>query len=150
MVPAMFSLRPATEADFPAIRELIHVANINPTGLGWRRFVLAVTPDGAIIGCGQVKPHRDSSQELASMAVLPERRRQGVAKAIITLLLTTYPERLYLTCRFSLGPFYEKFGFRVVSEAEIPRYFRRISRLARVMTALRFFKEGLLVMIRDP
>jgi N-acetylglutamate synthase-like GNAT family acetyltransferase len=86
----MFSLRPATEADFPAIRELIHVANINPTGLDWRRFVLAVTPDGAIIGCGQVKPHHDGSQELASIAVLPERRRQGIAKAIITLLLTIY------------------------------------------------------------
>jgi GNAT superfamily N-acetyltransferase len=115
MVPAMFSLPLATEADFPAIRELIYVANINPTGLDWRRIVLAVTPEGTIIGCGQVKPHRDGSQELASIAVLPERRRQGVAKAIITLLLTIYihyirashfmphpPRSMSINCRMAM------------------------------------------------
>ena len=47
-------LRPASEEDFPAIRALIRIVGINPTGLDWHRFVVAVTPDDEMIGCGQV------------------------------------------------------------------------------------------------
>jgi hypothetical protein len=39
-----FSLRPATVEDDPAIRGLVHIGRINPTGLDWRRFIVAVAP----------------------------------------------------------------------------------------------------------
>ncbi len=140
----MFTLRAATSDDAAAIRGLIRQVRINPMGLDWRRFVLAVSPEGEMIGCGQVKPHGDGSRELASIAVIPAQRGQGVARAIIQHLLAANPGTLYLTCRASLSPLYTKFGFRVIQEAEMPPYFRRISRLARLMT--RWVGDGLAVM----
>jgi N-acetylglutamate synthase-like GNAT family acetyltransferase len=144
-----FSLRAAIVEDSSAIRHLVISAGINPTSLDWRRFVVAVSPQGEVIGCGQVKPHRDGSLELASIAVTPERRGQGVARAIIEHLLAENQGELYLMCRSGLGGLYEKFGFRVIQPDEMPRYFRKISRLVGLVEVLRRDGESLLVMKRD-
>ncbi len=136
-------LRPASKEDFPAIRALIRTVGINPTGLDWRRFVVAVMPNGKVTGCGQVKPHSDGSRELASIAVHPAFRQQKIAQAIIESLLAENPPPLYLICRNGLGSFYERFGFRAVRENEMPLYFRRLMRAARL-----FGKVNLLVMLR--
>ncbi len=144
-----FTLRPAAEEDFPAIKRLIRLGRINPTALKWRRFVVVVTPEGEAVGCGQVKPHGDGSLELASVAVDPVWRKQGLARAIIEHLLMENPGILYLTCRSTIGPMYEKFGFEAIAQDEMPRYFRRISKLVGLVEFLR--KEGvtLLVMRRE-
>jgi N-acetylglutamate synthase-like GNAT family acetyltransferase len=144
-----YSLRPATQEDFPAIRALVRAARINPLGLDWRRFLLAVDERGALIGCGQVKTHGDGSRELASIAVQPAWRGQGVARAIIQRLLEVHSRPLYLNCRSSLGPFYEKFGFRTIPESEMPPYFRRIKRLARSAHKIGLMPIDLLVMMLD-
>jgi N-acetylglutamate synthase-like GNAT family acetyltransferase len=155
MSPA-YILRPAVEADFPVIRRIVSETRINPMGLDWRRFILACTlPDGKIIGCGQIKPHKDGSRELASIAVIPGWRNQGIARDIILYLIDAErlrptggtPRMLYLTCRKHLGSFYEKFGFSVVSPAEMPRYFRRISRLVNVVQKIFRDKDSMLVMV---
>ena len=83
----LFTLRPAAQADDQAIRDLVHIGQINPTGLDWRRFLVAETGQGQVIGCGQVKPHRDGSRELASIVVHPAWRGQGVARAVIERLI---------------------------------------------------------------
>lgn len=142
----MFTLRPATEMDDKAIRALVKEGRINPTGIKWQRFVVAVSANGEVIGCGQVKPHRDGSCELASLVVTAEWRGNGVAGAIIENLLAAHSEALYLMCRSSLGTFYGRFGFQPVSESEMPVFFRRISRLASLVDFLRQDGESLLVM----
>jgi N-acetylglutamate synthase-like GNAT family acetyltransferase len=144
----MFSLRSAQVDDTPAIRWLVITGRINPTGLDWRRFVVAISADGKVIGCGQVKPHRDGSRELASIAVSPGWRGRGVARAIIERLLGAYPGDLYLMCRAELGALYARFGFREIDPSEMPRYFRRISRLAGLVEGLRGDELRLLVMKR--
>lgn len=143
-------IRPAKPGDSPAIRELIRAVHINPLGLDWQRFIIAVDPAGHLIACGQVKPHQDSSLELASIAVIPERRDQGIASAIIHRLIRSHPGPLYLTCRANLGNFYEKFGFRTLGQEEMPAYFRRIARMVRIARALKLVPGDLLVMKRDP
>lgn len=140
-------LRKAVKADFPAIRALIRQTGINPLGLDWRRFLVAESPAGEFVGCGQLKPHSDGSLELASLAVTPAWRGKGVARVIIQALMDAAPRPLYLTCRASLGPFYEKFGFRVLQPEEMPPYFRRLSRLARIVGKL--INETMLVMKVD-
>ena len=135
-----FTLRPAKIEDSPAIYDLIIEGHINPTGLDWRRFILAVTPEGEAIGCGQIKPHRDGSQELASIAVTPAWQGKGVARAIIEHLIDGVDSPLYLMCVSTMGPMYEKFGFRGLNEDEMPKYFRRVSKLAGFIEPLR--KEG--------
>lgn len=140
-------LREAAKADFPAIRALVRQTGINPLGLDWSRFIVAESPAGAFIGCGQLKPHSDGSLELASLAVVPAWRGRGVARLIIQALMAKAPRPLYLTCRGALGPFYEKFGFRVLRPDEMPPYFRRLSRLAGIMGKL--MNETMLVMKVD-
>jgi N-acetylglutamate synthase-like GNAT family acetyltransferase len=112
--------------------------------LDWRRFVVAVDGSGRMLGCGQLKPHGTDVIELASIAVEAEFRNQGIARTIIEHLVDRAPRPLYLTCRSRLGPFYEKWGFRSIERDEMPPYFRRLSRLAGVMTI--FFDDTLLVM----
>lgn len=145
----MFRLRPAVEGDESDIRALVKEGQINPTGLKWSRFIVAVTGEGEVIGCGQVKPHRDGSCELASLVVTAEWRGRGVARAIIEHLVNAYSEDLYLMCRSSLGFFYERFGFRTLQETEMPAYFRRVNRLVSLVELLRSEGETLLVMKRD-
>jgi len=144
-----YKLREATEDDAQAIRDLVRSARINPTGLDWERFVLAESAREGVIGCAQIKPHRDGSQELASLVVASEWRGQGVARMIIERLLRDHPGEMYLMCRSSLGPLYKKFGFREVEQDEMPKYFRLIKRLSRVVEVLQREGETLLVMKRE-
>jgi N-acetylglutamate synthase-like GNAT family acetyltransferase len=144
-----FSLRPATAADARTIRQIIALVHINPMGLNWQHFILAVDAEGGIIGCGQVKHHSDSSRELSSLAVLPGWRGRGVARAILEQLLELHQGRLFLTCRSVLGPMYEKFGFQVIPRAEMPPYFRRLSKLAAFINKLFRRPNQLLVMRRN-
>ena len=146
----MYTLRPALRGDARAIRALVTRAHLNPFGLDWRRFVVAESAQGELIACGQVKPHQDGAYELASIAVLPAWQLRGLARAVIEHLLAANPGALYLMCRASLGKFYMRFGFRVVEEANMPGYFRSISRLFRWLKRLRPGGEGLLVMKRPP
>ena len=123
---ADFNLRPATSQDLPAIKRLIRKVDINPTGLNWRRFVLAVDGSEQMLGCGQLKPHRGGIVELASIAVEPSARHKGIASAVIDHLISQAPRPLYLACLASMGSFYEKWGFRRLKLEEMPAYFRRL------------------------
>ena len=142
----MAIIRPARETESAQIRDLIYSVGINPTGLDWKRFVVAVNDRDEMIGCGQLKPHGQDVLELASIAVYPEHQRKGIARAIIENLLKDSPRPLYLMCESSLGALYEKFGFRAISYEEMPRYFQRISKLAGLVTTLARREERLLVM----
>jgi len=141
------TIRPATAADEPTIRRMIREANLNRMNLHWPNFVVA-EQEGAIVGIGQVKQHRDGSRELASMAVVPGRQGQGIGSAIIKTLLSGEGGRvLYLTCRRQLRGYYERFGFRRLERAEYPRYFRRLIPIVNLIAG-RFGTE-ILVMRRD-
>jgi len=142
----MTRIRPARETESAQIRDLIYSVGINPTGLDWKRFVVAVNDRDEMIGCGQLKPHGQDVLELASIAVFPEHQGKGIARAIIEHLLKDSPRPLYLMCESSLGALYEKFGFRAISYEEMPRYFQRISKLAGLVTTLARREERLLVM----
>lgn len=117
-------------------------------GLNWRRFLLAISDNGELVGCAQIKPHSDGTFELASLAVRREWRGRGIARALIEKLLSNSPRPIYLTCRSGLGDFYGKFGFSVPASRELPPYFRRLKSLADIF----FYRkndETLLIMRRD-
>lgn len=143
-----FRVQPATQEHSSAIRHLVIESGINPTGLDWQRFLVALAPGDEFVGCGQIKPHADRSLELASIAVKPAWRGRGIARALIEALLASQPSDLYLMCQSSLGPLYEKFGFHAIDEPQMPTYFRRVSKLAGVAANLRLVNEKLLVMHR--
>lgn len=142
------TLRPAQFVDRRQINYLVWRARLNPTGLDWRRFVVASSPDGKVIACAQIKPHRDGSEELASLVVDPDYRNQGIARQIVEHLIQKQDGNLYLMCRASLGDFYRKFGFKVISVPDMPPYFQRVSKLTSIAKFMRKEGETLLVMMR--
>jgi amino-acid N-acetyltransferase len=147
---AEFSVRAAKREDFPAIRSLIHTVQINPIGLDWRRFLVVVTPKGNLLGCGQIKRHTDGSRELASIAVQEQERGQGLARVIISALLTLEQERpIFLMCRARLQLLYVKFGFHPIKPEDMPPFFRRISHLERIINSKSQPEDRLLVMRLD-
>ncbi len=134
-VPAVI-LRPARAEDQAAIRQIVREARINPTGLDWRRFVVA-EDDGQIVATGQIKPHRDGSRELASIATRPAYQRRGLASALIRGLLADCAPPLYLVCAAHNAGFYPRFGFRPIPPGEMPPYFRRMHRLINLLAGAR-------------
>jgi len=140
------TLRPARETESAAIKDLIYSVGINPMGLDWKRFVVAVDAQDQVVATGQIKPHGRDILELASIAVKQEYRGQGFARAIIEHLLKDSPRPLYLTCVSSLEPLYNKFGFISIPYREMPRYFQRLSKLAGMVFTLASRGESLLVM----
>ena len=100
-----FTVRPARETDSKPIKDLIHLVGINPTGLDWKRFVVAVNAQDQVIACGQLKPHGADAEilELASLAVQPEFQGQGLGRLIIEDLLKKSPRPLYLMCMSKNG-----------------------------------------------
>ena len=141
-----YALREAQESDARQIKDLIHLVGINPMGLDWKRFIVAVDDRDQVIGTGQLKPHGADILELASIAVSPDRRGEGIARAIIEYILKDSPRPLYLTCLSTMGPLYEKFGFASLGYEDMPRYFQRLSKVANVMMSFAREGERLLVM----
>jgi len=117
------TLRPATQTDQPVITHIVRAAHINPTGLAWQRFLVAVD-EGQIVAVGQVKPHIDGSRELASIATVPAKQGQGLAHQVIGALLERERAELYLVCRAPLVGFYERFGFHRAIRDELLPLFR--------------------------
>lgn len=133
IITPLYHLRPATEADQVTVKAIIRAHRLNPLGLKWTQFIVAETAESEIVGCGQVKIHRDGSRELASIAVMEPWRNQGIATAIIHRLCAGYPPPLWLTCESRLIPFYEKLGFIEVQDVtQMPPYFRRVAHLAQL------------------
>jgi N-acetylglutamate synthase-like GNAT family acetyltransferase len=142
------TLRAAKGEDHPQIRNLVWRGRINPFGLDWKRFVVVENPDGKIVGCTQIKHHRDGSFELASLVVEPGYRGQGIARVMVENLIHSHKGDLYLMCRSTLREFYRQFGFEAVTETEMPIYFRRVSRLASIAKIIKDSGGVLLVMKR--
>lgn len=144
----MFYFREATQADQAAIRLLVRSVRINPTNLDWRRFLVAVDEANTLIGCGQIKQHDRHTCELASIAVQPANRRQGVARALIEKLLKDSLSpgcEVYLTCRAELESFYKKFCFDRAT-GKLPAYFSMIRGLSRILLLFRLNRQAILVM----
>jgi amino-acid N-acetyltransferase len=145
-----YAIRRAAQADQATITRLVRGAGINPFNLRWQRFLVA-DEEGRVIGAVQMKPHGDGSRELASLAVAPACRDQGVGGALVRALLATETGPVHLTCADRLEGYYARFGFWPLALAEMPPYFRRLSLMTRVLGAiLHVFGQHwrILVMVR--
>ena len=144
-----YEIRPAVELESAQIKNLIYLVGINPTGLDWKRFTVAVNDGGQVIACGQVKPHGADIQEMASIAVSPEYRGGGIARKIIEELLGKTSRPVYLMCMGHNGPMYEKFEFKSIPYEQMPRYFQRIKKVFDIANVFRKPGEDLLVMMLE-
>jgi amino-acid N-acetyltransferase len=116
----MVSIRPPVEADYAAVRQMVIDAHLDPTTrLHWEH-VLVAEVDGKVVGVGQIK-HLRGCQELGTLVVLPEYRRQGIAAQLIAGLEATAERPLYLVCpQKTMEAYYARFGYKRVPYREIP------------------------------
>ena len=142
-----FTLRPARKEDAPAIRALIWKVRINPLGLDWRHFIIAVDERERLIATGQIKPHRDGTFELASIATEPAWRGRGVASEVIRRLMDQAPRPLYLMTITPTAPFYLRFGFRALNSSAMPADIARLAHLAAWLRRITFSRQPALVVM---
>jgi N-acetylglutamate synthase-like GNAT family acetyltransferase len=155
-------LRAATMHDQPLIHLWVRRAKLNPLGLRWQNFLVAERMDIAlrqrsydtlaafgrqhieaaaqevelprVVGIGQVRPHRDGTQELASLVVHEAVRGQGVGSLLVRALIVQAQLPLYLMCNSDKVPYYARFSFvEVTTAAQVPRALRAYYRLGRVV-----------------
>jgi N-acetylglutamate synthase-like GNAT family acetyltransferase len=144
---APFDLRPARQTERDIIRRMVRRARLNPLGLVWERFTVAVDAADNVIGCVQLKAHKDGAGELASLVVMRSWRGKGIAAKLIGAVKEQSDGVLWLMCERGLVSFYERFGFRQVEEpSEMNPYFRRIWRLARFVGVITRRKSLLAIM----
>ncbi len=144
------SLRAAAATEQSTIKQMVRGAHLNPMGLKWQRFTLAVTPDNEIVGCIQLKPHRGDVLELASLVVNKRWRRKGIGRLLIDHLKETAGPPIWLMCALPLARFYKPFGFRRVRLGQpMPTYFRWILRLTYVVHRLSPQNFSLAIMVWD-
>jgi N-acetylglutamate synthase-like GNAT family acetyltransferase len=140
-------IRPAVADDQYAITAIVRAARLYPRDLDWPRFLLAQWGQD-VIGVGQVKPHKDGSRELASIAVVPEWQGNGVGSALIRALLARETSPLHLMCADDREHYYQRFGFQRLDRRAMPPYFRRFARIAPVIRLLSLNRLRLIVMGR--
>jgi N-acetylglutamate synthase-like GNAT family acetyltransferase len=137
MTPLTVQLRAATAHDQRLIHAWARRAKLNPLGLAWRNFMVAERMDvepPRVVGIGQVRRHRDGTQELASLVVDEAVRGQGVGSRLVRALIDQTQLPLYLICNRDKVPYYERFGFVEVRQAAaVPRALRGYYQLGRVV-----------------
>lgn len=121
-LPPGVSIRPWTEADFAEVQRL-SAAEGWPTPnerpdeslISWRNAwpALVATDGEAIIGFVRALTDGEVTMYIAELLVVPERRGQGLGRALLDVCHHLYPHtRLDLLSTESSDRFYEANGFR--------------------------------------
>ena len=146
-------VRRATERDQQSIRALVHSERLNPTGLDWPNFLVALT-GGRIIGAVQMRKHTDGSRELGSLVVAKEARGQGIASRLIGMLLADDREPVWLITAEPNADAYSRWGFEQIETRAAPAKVRRnhlMGSLARIISfVLRRPMRRLVILERRP
>jgi N-acetylglutamate synthase-like GNAT family acetyltransferase len=106
-------IRPATAAEADPVRRLVRAQpRMNPTGLDWRNFVVAVRPDRRVVGCVQLRPAGKGAVELGSLVVDAAERGKGLAARLVTAVLTRTEARVLVVTAAGRAHHYAPWGFR--------------------------------------
>jgi N-acetylglutamate synthase-like GNAT family acetyltransferase len=124
-------IRQATLGDQRAIRSLVREAGLNPLRLHWRNFVVACDAE-SVVACGQVRPHRNGSAEMASLAVTPAYQGRGIGKELVRTLIRRGRPQLFLMCDAKMRRYYAAFGFSVVGAGQLPPEMQALFRLGSI------------------
>jgi N-acetylglutamate synthase-like GNAT family acetyltransferase len=89
--------------------------------------VVAVTPGGAVVGCGAIKEYSPSLAEVAAIAVAPEAHGRGLGRQIVTAVEALAVKRgIYDVFALTIQPaFFETVGYMRTERARYPEKIRR-------------------------
>jgi amino-acid N-acetyltransferase len=133
-------VRRAVALDQLAITRLVHSERLNPHGLGWANFIVAVMGQ-TLVGAVQMRQHPEGSRELGSLVVSRTHRGHGIAGRLISALLARHPGTVYVITRHTNAEHYRLWGFRPIAAGDAPRSVRR-HRLMGQMASLLALLQG--------
>lgn len=140
-------IRPASEADAQIIKQSIKGAGLDPTSLDWRRFKLAQSDDGAVLGMCQVRRYWDT-RELGSLWVREDLRGRGLGGMLIRACLAEESPPVYLECVEARQRYYETQGFRRIPVLQAARGLRLKSGIGGLVARV-VFRQRIIVMRWD-
>lgn len=122
-MPREFAIHPLTDAEWPAVVELLQAARLPLDGLDARRgTTLVALDDRRVVGCVALEVYDDGAL-LCSLAVHPEWRGQGLGVRLTDAALALARElrrpAVYLLTE-TADRFFLKFGFRLLDRGDIP------------------------------
>ena len=113
------TIRRAMADDQSAIDVLVHSERLNPIGIAWPNFVVAID-EGALVGAVQIRKHKDGSRELASLVVHASRRGHGVAARLIEALLAGEAGPIFVITGRVRAAYFAQWGFRPMDRRHAP------------------------------
>lgn len=143
-------IRQAVAMDQMAIVELVHSERLNPNGLAWQNFLVAVQGP-RLVGAVQMRQHPEGARELGSLVVSREHRGQGIAGRLINALLARHPGPVHVITRSANAVHYRPWGFARIDPRDAPRTVRRhrlIGQMVSVISLIRGRKPRRLVVLR--
>jgi N-acetylglutamate synthase-like GNAT family acetyltransferase len=109
-------IRSATEADLPSIQDTVVRLRLDGEDLRAEQFIV-VEEGGRTVAFGRIKPYR-RTYELGCVAVIEDRRDQGIGELVVRELIRRFPQRcVYVTT--DLPDYFERLGF--VRTKALPR-----------------------------
>jgi amino-acid N-acetyltransferase len=121
---APLAVRHAHAGDQAAIDALVRSEALNPNGIHWQRFRVAVR-GATVVGAVQMRRHADGSRELGSLVVAREHRGRGLAAQMIEALLAEHSGPVHVVTARVNAPHYRRWGFASVAALRAPRAVRR-------------------------
>jgi N-acetylglutamate synthase-like GNAT family acetyltransferase len=101
-------IRNATEADLPFVQETVARLHLDDEDLRAEQFIV-VQEGRRTVAFGRVKPYRRTF-ELGCVAVVEERRNQGIGELVVRELIRRFPRRrVYVTT--DIPAYFERLGF---------------------------------------
>ncbi len=145
-------VRRAVALDQLAITQLVQSERLNPHGLGWVNFFVAVMGN-MVVGAVQMRQHADGSRELGSLVVGRAHRGRGIAGRLIAALLARHLGTVHVITRHANAGHYRRWGFAVIDTCDAPRSVRRNRLLGQMVSVLKIVRgrspRRLVILRRD-
>ena len=102
----------ALRSDMLVIEQLAKKLDLDIEDISWDQFITAKKND-KIIGFGRLRKYPGCA-EIATVGVIEEERKSGVATLIIKELMRSGPSEIFVTC--VIPDFFNKLGFQMVKQ----------------------------------
>ena len=111
-----YRIRSATEADLPFIQDMVTRLRLDNERLRAEQFIV-VEEGERTVAFGRIKPYRRTF-ELGCVAVVEDRRHQGLGELVVRELIRRFPQRhVYVTT--DIPDYFQRLGF--VCTRALPR-----------------------------
>lgn len=125
MILNHITFRNAKVKDTAGILQLVRSVSGDERGFDYKQFVVAFKDD-ILVGCARTVQIEKDCKELASLAVSPAFRRNGIGTKLIKRVLEKDDYRpLYLICENNKSGFYNKHQFNTCNSSILPSTLKR-------------------------